>query len=227
MPELPVDEELMKMSHFPYPEGNYFEFKKNFCHINKLNLTICAFLNSKGGYLISGIEDTTLKIKGVNATVKDIDNYILSIDNIFHQKFIVKTSGEPIVPENIKTRYIKITEGIYIIIVRITPEKDEKYKLKNGSIFYRVNASNFHISSEKMFCQSEINFLISKMKTKIIKEYDLMIDYMKQDINKLEKKLKETEMCLNKKILDEKEEREKKIINQQPFYYNICSIFNF
>ena len=259
--ELPSDYELVNMSHFPYPEGTHIEFKQSFCNLNKLNKTICSFLNSNGGYLISGVEDETCRIVGVRASIKDIDNYILSVDNIFHQKIILTNDGYTIDPGCIKVKHLKLENNIdnidnidnkelqdgynrYIIIVKIIPTEGKKYKLKDGSIFYRVNASNFKVSSEKMFCLSELNYMINKTKNKMTTEYNTMFNYIKKDnektnkeLNKLKKQIKETNDILCSKILSEKKlkerelELEKELGNRKDvgigsvFFYNICSCF--
>ncbi len=237
MIELPTDNELINMSNFPCTEGPHIEFKQSFCNVNKLNKTICSFLNSNGGYLISGVEDETCRIIGVQATIKDIDNYILSVDNIFHQKIILTSEGYTIHPSCIKVKCLKLKdkEDIYIIIVKIIPTEGKKYKLKDGSIFYRVNASNFKVSSEKMFCLSEMNCVINKTKNKITSEYSSMFNYIKKEhektkkeLNNFKKQIKETNDILCIKILSEKKIKEREIKvgkNNNIFLYNLCNCF--
>lgn len=239
MIELPSDNELINMSHFPFAEGPYVEFKQSFCNVSKLNRTICSFLNSKGGYLISGVEDETYKIIGVQSTLKELDNYILSIDNIFHQKIILTTEGYPINPECIKARYIKLNkdEERYLIIAHIIPTEGHKYKMKDGTVFYRINASNLKISSERMFCLSEINYLLNKTKNKMASDYNGMFNYIKKDnektkkeLNILKRQIKETNELLCLKILSEKKLKEKEIklekeLEKNNMIFNLCNCF--
>ena len=121
LPPMPSHAEIAAMDTFIYPEGRHFEFKKSTKYVDKILPTICAFLNSDGGYMIFGIEDMTLKMMGVNITLKEIDNFILSvIDRIYHEMKIVRQDNkESVNIHNITQETVRLKNGKYILIVNV------------------------------------------------------------------------------------------------------------
>lgn len=135
---------LESCTTFPLPEGTNLEFKLGFnsSMSEKIIATLCAILNSGGGYLIIGIEDTTRRIVGIKSD-KCMDNFLLMLDSIYHHNHIKKKSGIPIPIGTITSRVARAAEDKEILIVTLIPEQNEIYTVKDGTVWYRLAASNF------------------------------------------------------------------------------------
>ena len=129
---------------FPLPEGTNLEFKLGFNSSisEKIIATLCGILNSGGGYLIIGIEDTTRHIVGIKSD-KCMDNFLLMLDSIYHHNHIKKKNGSPISIETITSRVVPTAEGKELLIITLKAENGETYTVKDGTIWYRLAASNF------------------------------------------------------------------------------------
>ena len=129
---------------FPLPESTNLEFKLSFTSSmsDKIISTICGILNSGGGYIIIGIEDETRHIAGIK-TDKSLDNFLLMLDSIYHHRHIKKVDGSSVPLGTIKTGIVQAAEGKELLVVTLTAEPDEKYTVKDGTIWYRLAASNF------------------------------------------------------------------------------------
>lgn len=128
---------------FCYSEGKHIEFKKSYNPVNQRKYceTICAFLNSQGGYLLFGIDDNRIMC---GMTKKHIDDIGLMADSCYTT--LITTSGEELPLECITTRII-ISSCDKLCIVVIKCEKTHNlYQFQNGNTYYRNNASNFHYS---------------------------------------------------------------------------------
>uniref|UniRef100_A0A6C0AG22 Schlafen AlbA-2 domain-containing protein n=1 Tax=viral metagenome TaxID=1070528 RepID=A0A6C0AG22_9ZZZZ len=172
-------------SIFPFPEDDRFEYKcyksidtKNIA--KTLARTVCAFMNNGYGSIIIGIEDDSLKIKGVEATSKQIDTFKLTIDSIIGNNFIIATNGEYIDPKSIVVTINKIEGSNNIMcIVECTGKENTEYQLMNGEKILRLNASNYSVREPKFFSQHDIDLMTSNSNRKI----EEMIDQNSQYIN--------------------------------------------
>lgn len=230
LPPLPSHAEIAEMDHFIYPEGRHFEFKKSTKYVDKVLPTICAFLNSDGGYMIFGIEDTTLKMTGVNITLKEIDNFILSvIDRIYHEMKIVRQDNkESINIHNITQETVKLKNGKYILIVKVVPEPGIHYQLHDGLVYHRLNASNMKIRNERIYTELEVDNIVNSYKRRIEAEYNIMINAMSNQLrdnmrlvsvigsskDSIKKSFDEVQELLYKRILAEKEQKEEELLIQ-------------
>lgn len=129
---------------FPLPEGTNLEFKIGFnsSMSEKIIATICGILNSGGGYLVIGVEDETRRIVGIK-TDKYMDNFLLMLDTIYHHNHIKKLDGTPISLDTIKPAIAQAAENKEVLVVTINAEPNQKYIVKDGSVWYRLAASNF------------------------------------------------------------------------------------
>ncbi len=129
---------------FPLPESTNLEFKIGFTSsmAEKIIATICGILNSGGGYIIIGIEDETRRIVGIK-TDKSLDNFLLMLDSIYHHRHIKKLDGSSVPLDTIKSGIVQAAEGKELLVITLTAEPNEKYTVKDGTIWYRLAASNY------------------------------------------------------------------------------------
>ena len=142
IPEFPRDVE--DLEYFPYEENNFFEYKSGIrLPIQKVYETLVGFLNQGGGYMIFGILDRSRRIVGVHASYKEIDQFVLRIDAIFHQGIIKTHTGNKLVHDNLDTSVIRMrTCSRPIIVIKVKPSPFTSYMLARGTVIHRVNASN-------------------------------------------------------------------------------------
>jgi predicted HTH transcriptional regulator len=222
LPPFPSDEELMTLTYFPYAEGKQYEFKQAFNeyrqNINRstaerIEQTICAFLNSDGGYIVCGIRDEDRAIIWMDLTPYQLDEILLKIDNIYHGKMIYTTDLEDITIHNIQTKVLE-KGGKYLIIIKVEPYSDKEYRTYEYK-WYRLNASNYAEKKEKFFRAKDISSLLNIEANKVrvrytdnIKRLEEKIAILKSELN-LERE--ETEHMLTRTILADKRAAEKKL----------------
>lgn len=197
MATFPRDDELQTMTHFPYPEGENYEFKTSlkFGQL-KLYATICAFLNRSGGYMIFGITDDR-KIVGCNHTSKEYDIFALEVDAIFHSKEIVKLSETPVRPATVTIKTIVLaTTGKYVVVITVTPEEGETYAVKDGTVFVRANVSNAVLSGAKSkhYAKWELDQMVAQQETIAKNYYDEKLGILLQQLAAKDKIIKENQV---------------------------------
>ncbi len=190
-----------------FAESETMEYKSQIHNygMSKYIETICAFMNNekKGGYLIFGITDN-LKLVGLNQQ-KLYDTMTLKFDNIIHQSTIygkdLNDKIVPVTPHNIRIEYVHNHENKLFMIVDVTINTENVvYRLTDGRIIYRLNASNYVNKKKMLYTQQMIDQQISNVK----QDYQDIIDInLKMYKSELTKKEKENKMLLNK--IDEKE----------------------
>jgi predicted HTH transcriptional regulator len=226
LPPFPSDEELMTMTHFPYAEGKQYEFKQAFNeyrhNINRstaerIEQTICAFLNSDGGYIVCGVRDEDRALLWLDLTPEQLDCILLRIDNIYHSKMIYTTDLEDIKIHNIQTKILE-KDGKYLIIVKVIPDPDKEYRTHEYK-WYRLNASNYAEKKEKFFRAKDVAGLLHIESHKIRarytdneRRYEQKIAMLKSELN-LERE--ETEHMLTRTILAEKRATEKRLFQEK------------
>lgn len=203
------------------PESDVLEYKiqiHNHC-MGKYTETICSFMNGtkQGGYLIFGVSDQ-LDIKGINPN-KNYDNYLLKFDNIIHQNLIygIDSTGNMISMNNtnLKVEYYQNDKKQLFMIVDITNTMlDITYRLRNGNIYYRLNASNYLKKDELMYSQEMVD---NKIKLKI-KDYQQIIDANLKLYNYEFDKLKKETMMEKQMLLNELDQQVQ-IIKQKEIEY--------
>jgi predicted HTH transcriptional regulator len=162
--EFPPLPNVSSLTHFPLPESNWLEFKASpsHCVMNKIPATICAFLNTIGGYIIIGVEDASLAILGVS--VSEYDHTALFVDNTIYRGGAVRTMNGGLLPLGaVKCTELTAANNKRLVVITVTPAKETKYKLKNNEMYHRLSASNFRYTTEKqMFSRSEMEFYATK-----------------------------------------------------------------
>ncbi len=114
-------------------EGLHLEYKLKFN--KKLKSTICAFMNSDGGYLILGVEEEDEKIKE-----------IIGIDNSFIEEFRKTfTQFDPFVDWDfeLNLKEIPYTNNLFLYIIRI-PVRDHSIML-DGVYYVRIGAQTMKL----------------------------------------------------------------------------------
>ena len=199
---------------FPNYENIYFEFKRNLQTFDKLSNVICGMLNRKGGYIIFGIDDETLQICGIANTPKLIDDFAQYIDKITGHKTIMTVNNQPLHPDNIVMELVPHPAGLIVVINR-TPLEDIEYKMIDGSIYIRLNATTWNLKKEeKLYRKNDIDHFINSKTS----EYNRFKRKTQEKIMKLncqyealEDNLSDIQRCLFQKILCEKEAAEKQL----------------
>jgi hypothetical protein len=156
---------------FPWPEGQQFEFKETWgaCTTSKMHETICAFLNSAGGYLIYGIQDSG-KILGISR--EEADKVLLRADDIYHTKKIVHIeTGKELTPSCVRGSIMRLcttlhtatgiqkpqpTERFLAILTISSLDHNNTYRMICGDIMIRLSASNFRSKSTTLSTYEEI-----------------------------------------------------------------------
>lgn len=139
-------------THFPLPEGTNLEFKVSFnsSMAEKIYATLCGILNSGGGYLVIGVEDETRLIRGIK-TDKSMDHFLIALDNIYHHGHIRQRDGKVVSLGTITSGTVQAAEGKELLVVTATAAAGEQYTVKDGSIWYRLSASNFKKTNLPIF----------------------------------------------------------------------------
>lgn len=137
---------------FPYIEGAHLEFKGGFgVSVKSIYKTMCAFLNGGGGHIIIGIDDISHQIIGIKEKHrKDIDKYLLGVDNVIRNGTIQTTSGDYLTQNEIVTDVIPWGDKM-ILLHTIRPKPNTQYQFSNGDVVVRLNASNQIFSTKPTF----------------------------------------------------------------------------
>jgi hypothetical protein len=149
---------------FPLPEGTNLEFKIGFnsSMAEKIIATLCGLLNSGGGYLVIGVEDETRRIVGIK-TDKSMDNFLLMLDSIYHHHHLKKLDGSPIPLGTIRSGTVQAANNKELLVVTATSEAGEKYTVKDGTVWYRLAASNFKQTVlPTIYTEKELDVIITK-----------------------------------------------------------------
>ena len=150
--------DLTGLTVFPRQESNTLEFKIAFNFskefMSKIYATLCGFLNGTGGRIVFGIEDTQRTIHGLQCTGKEMDSYVVRLDQIYHDKMIVEESGASLAIGTISARFLDIASlnpaepPKKLIVVTATPQAGKRYKCKDGTMWFRLSASNYRIQGQ-------------------------------------------------------------------------------
>ncbi len=164
-----LPERLIYEETFPLCESLFIEFKQSFLpqhYARKYYETICSFLNTSGGYLVFGIRDNDRSIQGTKMDSKQIDQFLLFVDNLSN---VIRyqanniSNEESTLLQNVlfKTRIEQIAKSYYICIISCHPEVNKKYCLSDGSVYIRTNAGTQKVKSiGKMYTQQTIDKLL-------------------------------------------------------------------
>jgi hypothetical protein len=196
----PEDLEGIRIKHL---EGPTYEYKVAFNSIamSKYIETICAFLNTGGGFLIFGVSDD-LKLVGLpvkmiktfrlasagglqllnssegSIDLKDIDRDILLLDSIVGQRkiFAIDKAGNNLSLNTkciVSTPYINKNNKVFIVVtVNPIPDMDYIYVLPGGEQYQRSSASNYYYKHPVLLNEHEVHHKIMTTKAILEKEYN-------------------------------------------------------
>jgi len=117
-------------------EGSYLEYKLKFN--KKLKVTMCAYMNTEGGWLILGVREEEEKIKK-----------IIGIDKNFIEEFRKTFSQfDPFVEwdfdENLKE--LKLKNKLFLYIIKIPPTQHSV--MLDGTYYIRIGAQSIKLTKE-------------------------------------------------------------------------------
>ena len=188
----------------PFQESNLVEFKEvtvfaglfknkslGSSGLPKYRETIIGFLNGGRGYLIMGIKNDGT-ISGVDNIADEVmDKFMLWIDGSFNN--LVYKNGKPIDPSKITIKvhvfpvYGHQIEASVIVVEVENRGKQMDIMTRSGTIIYRLNASNFKVSSEPIYRKRDVKGMIHSIQNQM----QLVIDEKRKTIERLQEKHKE------------------------------------
>lgn len=199
---------------FPYIEGNHLEFKGGFESRKSIYRSMCAFLNNGGGHIIIGINDESHRIIGIKTDRKDIDKYLLSIDNLIRNGMIQTTYGKTLSENEITSEVIPWSDK-WVIVHTVRPKPDTKYQFSSGEIVVRLNASNQTYSMKSPYVSygeiERITLNHQKELFELIKGTQAVIYGVEKKKMEAEVRCAELTMLLHRQIMREKEIAEDRI----------------
>lgn len=150
--------DLTGITVFPRQESNTMEFKITFTtskeFMSKIHATLCGFLNGVGGYIVFGIEDTKRTIHGLQCSGKEMDAFVVRLDHVFHDRMIVEENGNTVAVGTVTSRFLEVASlhpgelAKRLIVVTAIPEPGKRYKCKDGTMWFRLSASNYRIQGQ-------------------------------------------------------------------------------
>ena len=197
LPSLP--EKWVFGEKVPFQESSLVEFKEvtvfaglfknkslGTSGLPKYRETIIGFLNGGQGYLIMGIRNDGT-IMGVENIADDVmDKFMLWIDGSFNT--LVYKNGKPIDPSQITIKvHVFPVEGRASTIIVIEVENRGKIMdimTRSGTIIYRLNASNFKVSSEPVYRKRDVKGMIQAVQGRL----QMVIDEKRKTIERLQDK---------------------------------------
>jgi len=183
----------------PFQESNVVEFKEitvfaglfknkslGTSGLPKYRETIIGFLNGGQGYLIMGIRNDGTIMGVENIADEIMDKFMLWIDGSFNS--LVYKNGKPIDPSKITIKvHVFPVEGRPSSIIVIEVENRGKVMdimTRSGTIIYRLNASNFKVTSEPVYRKRDVKGMIHSIQTQM----QLVIDEKRRTIERLQDK---------------------------------------
>lgn len=233
--------DLRSATVFPYPEGTHLEFKQGLggCPFDKILATICALLNAGGGYLVYGVHDSGLQIKGINHSSADYDALLLKLDTIYVQ-CTIRCSDAPSNPPAIgavKTALVAAARGKQLLVVTVRPEEGKRYELADGTRWHRLGASNYRERAVRpVYTEQELASAIQgeREKAKVAiqryaEDYNTVLGAAKEHLGKFEtmqrnvagiqKELTEIRELLYADILERKKAAEAALVAKPAWWW--------
>lgn len=157
-------ETLETKNHMPWLEGRMLEYKVSLksCAFSKVVETVCAFLNTEGGRMVFGVEDTSLQIKGISNDSKVVDCFINEVDGILQNASIIsEVTKKPPRPQQLLCDRVVCKNGKYVVVITVTTHQEHKeYITKTGAKIFRLNASNYNETSKNHYTQAEVDSIL-------------------------------------------------------------------
>lgn len=172
-----VEEDLQEIiENDAYRENDFIDYKETFAVLecldkeirrkkqNEFRHDICSFVNADGGYLIFGIKEVAgvpSEIKGI--TVGNTDKFELDRRN--------EMSGIlPVVP-NVDFSYIKLLNGNYVIVLKITRGVHKPYLYKENEGDYKFFVRRGNRKQAMSYMEIRDDFLHSNLLSEEVKRF--------------------------------------------------------
>ena len=153
----------------PLYESNQIEFKVSTISFDKLKKTVCAFLNTIGGYIFIGIDDRC-QICGIDPKVAD--QSALLVDQLICLKSVTRTDGTDLTIREASVQIVNVegAPGRVILIIKVQPASlSQDYIWSTGECYFRLNASNYCRRSDA--CEIiQLRCEIAKLKSDKLKQ---------------------------------------------------------
>ncbi len=177
-------------AQMPFGEGTNAEFKlaKSFSgalhtSLTKYRETVCGFLNSGGGYLILGVDNKGMIVGMDEVNAVTMDKVNVWADSIFGTLSL--KDGTPLNPNNtsvkVKAYDVEGTEGRQVVVVEALHSGQAlEIMTKGGDIFYRLNASNYRLSSEPVYRKRDVEGMLQTARVQMQEVIDMQHKAMKE-----------------------------------------------
>jgi predicted HTH transcriptional regulator len=163
----------------PFEESNLVEFKEVsifsglFKHVDsplqKYKETLAGFLNAGRGYLIMGIKDDGTIVGVDDTTSESLDKFKLWIDSCFNT--LIYRDGKSMDPSEISIRFnmfpVENSKKNIIVIDVLNKGLPMNIMTRSGIIIYRLNASNFKLSSEPVYRKRDVKGMIQSIQAQM------------------------------------------------------------
>jgi predicted HTH transcriptional regulator len=187
----------------PFQESNLVEFKEVsifsglFKHtqspLPKYKETIVGFLNGGHGYLILGIRNDGTIIGVDDMTTESIDKFKLWIDSCFNT--LIYRDGKPMDPSEISINFkafpVENRNSNIVVIHVLNKGLPMNIMTRSGTIIYRLNASNFKLSSEPVYRKRDVKGMIQSIQTQMRETIDNLQTKHEQILKGQDKEMKE------------------------------------
>lgn len=150
--------DISNATTFPLAESSWLEFKETFskCVRVKVRETIYGLLNNGGGYVVVGVRDIDRYILGIDID-KNTDVFQLRVDDIYHQELITKKDCLPIDIGSITSDIMSAGDNKKVLVITVKPEPNTTYMMKDGTQWYRLNASNYRLTTDsELFTEEQV-----------------------------------------------------------------------
>jgi len=220
----PTEREI-KGGRFPYAEGYQWEYKQTFSSIDKIYETVCGFLNHKGGYIVIGVTDK-LEILGIRKRGKELDRFLLRIDDIYHTSLIMREGGKELSPQAIQVSLVT-RDKCALLCITVRPEPGVSYQMKDGAKYIRLSASNHCINVAQFYTKKQVIGLLASYAEKQKVHQRCIIENLEDTVATMKDELTEIKDLLYKRILEDKITKEEEIQRQQrsSFCSLLCSLY--
>lgn len=209
-------------------ETSQIEFKENSISFEKLKKTVCAFLNTIGGYIFIGINDSRV-ITGISYHLAD--RFSLFVDQLISGKTIMRTDGSDLTINEISTKVVEV-EGsrgsLVVLIIAVRPASTvQDYMWATGERYFRLNASNYcrrSDASEIIQLKERISVLKSDC-GKLNAHMDMMSGVLRKSMVAAAKATVERDeaiAALHQRILADKAAAEKALLAPRGLIWILC-----
>lgn len=183
-----VEEDLQEIiENDAYRENDFIDYKETFAVLecldkeirrkkqNEFRHDICSFANANGGYLIFGIKEeggVPSEINGI--TVGNADKFELDRRN--------EMSGIlPVIP-NVDFSYIKLVNGNYVIVLKITRGVHKPYLYKENEGDYKFFVRRGNRKQAMSYMEIRDNFLHSNLLSEEVKRFrkERLLSYIEE-----------------------------------------------